>query len=172
MEESVTFASGPWFMGLAALLVARGLDFLSTWIATPGLLLEANPIARRLGWGWGLLLNVGLCVGFAFWPLPAVVITTTSLLVAARNFQSAWVMRTMGEQAYGDWIGAVTRAAPWGLQGACLWAQALIHAALGATLLAFGQAHVIPFGMGMGLVTYATAVLVYTGITARRRRRH
>ena len=40
---------------------------------------------------------------FAFWPLPAIVITTASVLVAARNFQSAWLMRSLGEDAYREW---------------------------------------------------------------------
>ena len=37
---------------IAALFVARGLDFLSTWIVTPTLKLEANPLMRRVRWGW------------------------------------------------------------------------------------------------------------------------
>ena len=80
------------------LFVARGMDFLSTWVATPNLVLEGNPIAKKLGWKWGIPLNLALCVGLAFWPLPAIVISTTSVLVAARNFQSAWLMRSLGEQ--------------------------------------------------------------------------
>ena len=44
----------PWsrFTGglIAAMAVARGLDFLSTWLVTPKLELEANPLMRRLGW--------------------------------------------------------------------------------------------------------------------------
>ncbi len=43
----------PWSLftaGLvAAMFVARGLDFLPTWIVTPTLKLEANPLARRAG---------------------------------------------------------------------------------------------------------------------------
>ncbi len=35
---------------IAALFVARGLDFLSTWIVTPTLKLEANPLMRRVSW--------------------------------------------------------------------------------------------------------------------------
>ena len=56
-----------------------------------------------LGWRWGLPINVGFSLVLAFWPLPAIVISTTSVLVAARNFQSAWLMRSLGEQVYRDW---------------------------------------------------------------------
>ncbi len=34
---------------MATMAVARGLDFLSTWLITPKLQLEANPLMRRTG---------------------------------------------------------------------------------------------------------------------------
>ena len=34
---------------VAALFIARALDFLSTWFVTPKLELEANPLAQRTG---------------------------------------------------------------------------------------------------------------------------
>ena len=88
MEDAIPFASRLYFIMLALLLFARGMDFLSTYIATPNLVLEGNPLAKRLGWRWGILANLALSFGLAFWPLPAIVICTTSVLVAARNFQS------------------------------------------------------------------------------------
>src|SRR5438309_720538 len=103
MDKPVPFASQAYFLFLSLLLFARGADFLSTWIATPNLILEANPIARRLRWKWGIPLNVALCVGFARWPLIAIIIGTTSALVAARNFQLAWLMRSHGEENYRNW---------------------------------------------------------------------
>ena len=36
---------------IAAMFVARGLDFLSTWLVTPTLKLEANPFMRQRRWG-------------------------------------------------------------------------------------------------------------------------
>src|SRR5947209_14742234 len=97
-EDILPFPSREYFLVLALLVTARGMDVLSTWVATPNLVLEGNPIAKTLGWRWGLPVNFGLCLVLAFWPLPALVISTTSLLVAARNFQSAWLMRSLGEQ--------------------------------------------------------------------------
>ena len=85
MEDSVPFASGAYFVALTLLVFARGMDFLSTWVATPNLMLEGNPIAKKLGWKWGAVVNALFCGTFAVWPLPAVVISTTSVLVAARN---------------------------------------------------------------------------------------
>ena len=45
---------------IAAMFVARGLDFLSTWIVTPKLELEANPLMRRAGFIRMALLNLPL----------------------------------------------------------------------------------------------------------------
>jgi hypothetical protein len=103
MEELVPFGSRSYALLFLLLFVSRGMDFLSTWVATPNMVLEGNPIAKKLGWKWGIPLNVALCLGFAAWPLPAIVISTTSVLVASRNFQSAWLMRSLGEQIYRDW---------------------------------------------------------------------
>src|SRR5687768_14391190 len=111
MEQLVPFGSNIYLLLFGALFFARGMDFLSTWVATPNLVLEANPLAKKMGWKIGLIANVIICVLMAAWPLPAVVIITTSVLVAARNFQSAWLMRSMGEQEYRYWMGDRLRGA-------------------------------------------------------------
>src|SRR4030095_12361046 len=100
MDDFFSFGSRSYLVLLAVVAFARSMDFLSTWIATPNLVLEGNPVAKKLGWKWGIPLNIALCLGCALWPLPAIVISTTSVLVAARNFQAAWLMRSMGEQHY------------------------------------------------------------------------
>jgi hypothetical protein len=158
-----------FYLGL--LLLSRGMDFLSTWLATPNLVLEANPLARKLGWKWGLLVNAGLCIGFAFWPLPAIIISTTSLLVAARNFQSAWLMRFLGEEHYRGWMANHIRQVPLGLYLFCLGAQVLLLGGLGAALVTFSRLHLVPFGIGVGIVAYALAVLVYTLLAVYRIRK-
>ena len=99
----MVFGSREYCLLFLLLVVARGADFLSTWVATPNMVLEGNPIAKKLGWKWGIPVNAALCVVFAFWLLPAIVISTTSVLVAARNFQTAWVMRSYGEHLYREW---------------------------------------------------------------------
>jgi hypothetical protein len=57
MDSFVPFGSFEYFMFLALLGFGRGMDFLSTWIATPNLVLEGNPLAKKLGWRGGLWLN-------------------------------------------------------------------------------------------------------------------
>lgn len=178
MDDLVPFGSASYGLVLAFLLFSRGMDFLSTWIATPNLVLEANPIARKIGWRGGIILNIFVCVAFAIWPLPSVVITTTSLLVAARNFQSAWLMRSWGEEQYRSWMAERLGQANVGLFLFCLVGQALLVGGLGGVLMYFSRYashrdlwHLIPFGVGMGIVTYALAVTVFSSLSLWRIRR-
>jgi len=162
MGDSVSFAGRDYFLLLLLLVFARGMDFLSTWIATPNLVLEGNPFAKKLGWKWGLLLNVGLVVVLARWPLSAIVVATASVLVAARNFQSAWLMHSLGEEAYRQWHVERIRETPVTLCLFCLGGNTLLTAGVGAALIGFSDLRLMPFAIGMGMVAYAVAVAFYT----------
>lgn len=170
MDETIPFWSRDYFIFFALLLFARGMDFLSTWVATPHMVLEGNPIAKWLGWKWGGLLNLALCLGFAATPLAAVIISTTSLLVAARNFQGAWLMRTMGEHAYRFWMSDRLAEGRVGLLIVCLFAQCVLMAGIGVALLFLSGRALIPIGVGIGMIGYALAVLVYSLISIWRGR--
>ncbi len=171
MEEFVQFASRSYALIFLLLVLARGADFLSTWVATPNMVLEGNPIAKKLGWKWGIPLNLALCFGLAFWPIPAIVIITTSMLVAARNFQSAWLMRSLGEHAYRDWyIERVQETRPT-LYIFCLLAQTALIAGVGGAVIYFSDMRLVPAAIGLGIVSYALAVLFYTLLGFWRLRR-
>lgn len=169
--EFVPFGSAAYFLLLGVLLLSRGADFLSTWIATPNLVLEANPLSKRLGWKGGAILNAVLCTAFAVWPLPSIVISTTSLLVAARNFQHAWLMRSLGEEPYRSWVVDRLRETPMPLYLFCLLAQSGLVASIGGALMLFSQWHLVPFAVGLGIVTYALAVTFFTLLSLWRVRR-
>jgi hypothetical protein len=172
MDDLVPIGSRDYFLLLGLLLLSRGADFFSTWIATPKLLLEANPIARWLGWRWGLLLNLVLCLVFARWPLPAIIICTTSVLVAARNFQSAWLMKTTGEEGYREWFISRLEETPPGLFLFCLFAQSLLNVAVGTALVLFSHYdQLVQLGIGMGIIAYAVAVTLYTLLALWRSRK-
>jgi len=172
MDEMVTYWSDDYFAFLALLLFARAMDFLSTWVATPNMVLEGNPIAKWLGWKWGALVNLALCGAFASAPLAAVIISTTSVLVAVRNFQSAWLMRTMGEQAYRMWMSERLADGRLSLFVLCLFAQCLLIAGVGTALLCLSGPVLVPIGVGIGMIGYALAVLIYSLISVRRWRRN
>jgi hypothetical protein len=172
MDEFVPFASREYFVFAAMLLFGRGMDFLSTWVATPNMLLEANPLARRMRWHWGIPVNIALCAGFGMMPLTAIIITTTSLLVAARNFHHAWIMRTWGEENYRAWFMERLDGASLCWFVICLLGHACLPAAIGGGLLYFGNAHdLATLGVGLGIIGYAVAVLFFTFIALFRYRR-
>ena len=167
-DQFVAFGSREYYILLACVTFSRAMDFFSTWVATPNLLLEANPIARKMGWKVGIVFNTLLCLLFPLWPLPAIVITTTSVLVAARNFQSAWLMRSMGEINYRVFMTERLTQAPRSLFFSCIVAQTCLYALLGAFLMYFADRGLVPFAVGMGMITYAIAVAVYTTISVWR----
>ena len=171
MEDLIApFPSWEYFIFLGVMAFARGADFLSTWVATPRLVLEGNPLAKRLGWKLGIIVNVGLCITFAFLPLTAIIISTTSMLVAARNFQNAWLMRTLGEEGYRDWYVARLVETHIGLYLFCLLAQTGLFVGIGAALMCF-SVHAIPYAIGLGVVGYGLTVLFYTLLALWRIRR-
>lgn len=183
MGDPVEFASGKYLVTLALLLLARATDILSTWIATPNLVLEGNPFARKLGWRWGIPVNVAICILLAFWIVPATIIITTSVLVAARNFQSAWLMRSFGEHNYRNWHIERLRETQPVLFVFCLLAQVLLFGGVGFALVYFGGSNSqtimtdtlsITQAIGVGIIAYAVAVGVFTllGIWKLYRRRN
>jgi len=167
MDDTIPFASRGYFLMLALLVFSRGMDFLSTWIATPNLALEGNPIAKKLGWKWGVLLNIAICLALPLWPLSAIVVSTASVLVAARNFQSAWLMRSLGEEIYRRWHVERVRETRVTLYLFCLAGNTLLTAAVGVALIYFsrtdmGEWQLVPFAIGMGMIAYSVAVAFYT----------
>jgi hypothetical protein len=173
MEGLVPFGSRIYALTFLLLLVSRGMDFLSTWVATPNMVLEGNPIAKRLGWRWGIPINFGLCFLFAFWTLPAIVISTTSVLVAARNFQSAWLMRSLGEHLYRDWHVERVQETNITLYLSCLFGQTALTAGVGVAVIYFVNWEKDPevMAIGLGIVAYAIAVAFYSLLGVVRLRR-
>jgi hypothetical protein len=162
MDDTIPFASRDYFLMLALLTFSRGMDFLSTWIATPNLALEGNPLAKKLGWKWGVPLNIAICLALPLWPLSAIIIATASALVAARNFQSAWLMRSLGEEIYRRWHVERVRETRVTLYLFCLAGNTLLTAAVGVALIYFSDLRLVPFAIGMGMIAYAIAVALYT----------
>jgi hypothetical protein len=180
MDGLVRFGSHDYCLMVLLLLFGRGMDILSTRIATPNLVLEGNPVIKFLGWRWGIISNFGLCFGMALWPASAIALATFSVLVASRNFQSAWLMRTMGEERYREWHVARIRETPIVLYLLCLAGHTLLIAVLGFAVMFYGSnvlsaptliAAVAPLSIGMGIVGYAVAVAGYIMLAIWKLRR-
>jgi hypothetical protein len=171
MDDFVPFGSEAYCAVFGLLMFARGMDFLSTWVATPNLILEGNPLAKKLGWKWGIPVNIALCVAFAFWPLAAIMISTTSVLVASRNFQHAWLMRSLGEESYRSWHIARIQETRVSLYLYCLLGQTALTGGVGVALIWFSLPQLVPMAIGLGIVSYAIAVAFYTLLSVWRMRR-
>jgi hypothetical protein len=97
------------------------------------------------------------------------------VLVAARNFQSAWLMRSMGEQAYRDWHIERVQETSTTLYLLCLFGQTALTAGVGAAVIWFGDERADHYGVllaiGLGIIAYAVTVVFYTLLGAWRLRR-
>ncbi len=170
LDQFLELGTRDWALLALMIAAARATDLGSTWIATPKLTLEGNPIARRLGWKWGIPLNLLLSLGFACWPLLGISLITTSCLVASRNLQSAWVMRSMGELNYRCWMADRLAEAPRGLAWGCFLGESLLFAVIGLWLLASSSWQLVPFAIGLGMSAYAFAVGLFSSLALWRSR--
>jgi hypothetical protein len=170
-DQILPFGSRIYFVFLALLLFSRGMDFLSTWVATPNLALEGNPFAKWMGWRGGLIFNMVFSVALAVWPLPAIMVCSMSLLVAARNFQSAWMMRSMGEGAYSAFMHERMMTTHPALFVVCIAAQSLLTGIVGIALMYVTDERSIAFAIGSGIVGYGVAVLFFSLLSIWRIRR-
>lgn len=163
MGDTFAFGSRGYVACLGLLLLARGADFLSTWVASPNLLIEGNPFAKKLGWYRAIVLNLLASFILAFWLLPAVIVGTMSLLLASRNFQLAWLIRAQGEESFLNWYLDRYRETPPSVFILCLFAQTALIAAVGIGVMLFATLqNQISLGIGMGIVVYAIAISFYT----------
>jgi hypothetical protein len=156
----VPFGGSQYWPMLLALVFGRGVDALSAHIATPNLVLEGNPIAKRLGWRWYLPVNAIFCVILAACPSAAIMVSTMSVLIAARNFQAAWLMRSLGEEAYREWHVKHILKTALALYLSCLAGEIFSVAAVGAVIIFFGDSLVL-LSVGWGIVGYGFAIAYF-----------
>lgn len=168
MDQAVPFASADYFIALALLCFGRGMDFFSTWLATPDLRLEANPIARFLGWRWGVVANLILCFVAARWPAPSIVIFTTSLLVAARNFRSVWLIRSVGPDRYRVWLAESLSRSSFKVYIVSVVGESALTGIIGLAVFYFGGSDDTLAAIGIGIIAYALAIGIYTTIALWR----
>jgi hypothetical protein len=97
---------------LAALvLLSRLGDIVSTRLVTPKLRLEANPIARRLGWPFAFATLLVAAMPY-FDARIGVAVLAASLLVSASNFYRGWFIRAIGEEEFEQLVLRAAHDAP------------------------------------------------------------
>ena len=155
----------------AAILLARLADIGSTWLATPNLRLEGNPLVRKLGWPFAWATTLVCLVPFVDdwgWAL-GIPIIVMSLQVSASNFSRVLFPRVLGEAEYGAIVERVFQRANRGLVYGLIAASSGLTAATGGLLLLFYPTPDSPAYMfAVGFVAYGAAIAVHTSAFARR----
>jgi len=144
------------------IFVARSADIISTYLATPNLKLESNPLLRRFRWPMAAFSFITCIVPYFSTPA-AVVIIVMSLLIAFSNSTRLWIIRAIGEQAYYELMIEATAKAR--VRETLFWLllPAVFICLLGILmLLLYPDPDVqIGFFFGMGLFMYALVIVAY-----------
>jgi hypothetical protein len=140
-------------------LISRVSDLLTTWLVSPTLKLEANPLARRFRWPFGFLTLLAAFTAYGF-PELCVALTTASFLVAGSNAMKIPMARSIGEDAYykitlesvakgSFWTGLFIRLTP-----------APFYALLAALIFYTNASNTWAYWIGFGVAGYVLAMLV------------
>ena len=145
----------------ALLLLSRIGDIGTTYLVTPNLILEANPIARKLGWPFALL-TLGACF-LPYVSMPGAVSALVAfLLVSASNAGKIWIVRTIGERAYAAFVLDLARKSKLSHALLGLAASTFFVALTGGTILLFYPSEEEwGFWLGLGVLLYAGAAWLY-----------
>jgi len=151
------------------LLLARIGDVGSTYLATPTLKLETNPIARRFKWPFAVLTLFAAAIPYYSLPL-GVGILVASLLVSASNLSGIWLVRAMGECEYHKLIVRLAGQTRVSTALVFIAGQAICIAAIGLLLLPIPPiadgplSSYVPFGF----FAYAFAIILWQSLAFLR----
>jgi hypothetical protein len=144
-------------------LISRLGDVVSTRLATRTLKLEANPIARRLGW-WFIVATLGLCLVPYFSVGAGVMIFVMSSFVAASNTGKLWAIRALGEEEYRRHLCRVVRKTRPLYALSAIAVSAAFILLVGVTQILLGAGPAEDWGgywFGMGIVGLALALFIH-----------
>jgi hypothetical protein len=167
MEEFIRNHLAHVLAGL--LLIARLGDIGSTFLVSPSLKLEANPIVRKLGWRFAVLTLLVCLV--PYWSVEmGVAVLVPSLLVSASNIGKVWVVRAYGEAEYAALLVELARRsklrhALGGLYASCAF---VLLAGVVLLMLAGGEEGGLAHWFGIGVVLYAFVVALHGSFAYRR----
>jgi len=143
-------------------LISRLGDVVSTRLATRTLKLEANPIARRLGW-WFIVATLALCL-VPYWNVGfGVMIFVMSSFVAASNTGKLWAIRALGEEEYRRHLLRVVRKTRplYALSAFAVSAAFILLVGVTQILLGAGSTEDRGYWFGMGIVGLALALFIH-----------
>jgi hypothetical protein len=142
-------------------LLSRLADIISTRLVTPTLKLEANPIARRLGWRFAYATLLIAAVPYYSKGL-AVCVFTLSFLVSGSNLFRGWVARALGEEEYMALMRRVGRGGNRYVSLGFVLAAAASYAIVGILLMCLsGSESEWGYWFGLGIVLYGLTIAIY-----------
>ena len=145
-----------------ATLFARIGDIGTTFLVSPTFKVEANPIAKRLGWKFAFA-TMGLALVPYYSLHGGIIILTVSLLVSGANACEAMLARFMGEEAYAALNRDAMRTLPMKLGLFLLCLPALFFAMLGGLMLVLSPTTGNAWGMDIayGTFLFSTALVIF-----------
>lgn len=145
----------------ALLLIGRLGDILSTRLVSPTLRLEANALARRLGWrfAWATVLIALLPYYSVALGIAALAV---SLMVSASNLSRGWVYHALGEAATDEFLLSVARQGRLRTALAFLFSGSAFVVVAGVVLMWLsGSSGTASFWFGVGIVVYGLAIALH-----------
>ena len=151
------------------LLISRIGDIGTTFLVTPSLRLEANPIMRKLGWPFAVATLL-LCLVPYFNLTAAVMILMPFLMISAGNAGRIWIARALGEGEYHALlIRAARRSRPIeAILPICVSAGFIMLTGLVVLLFYPRPSTDWGFWIGVGIILYGVAIAFYGTLSVRR----
>lgn len=148
-----------------ATLISRLGDIGTTFLVTPTLKVEANPVVRRFGWRYALATAAVALIPY-YSIHGGVIILTVSFLIAASNASEAMLARFMGEEKYArlNRDAMQKMSIPGGLLLLCLPAFFYLMLGLIMSLLFPVSIENWGFDIAMGTVMCSVALLIFCPI--------
>jgi hypothetical protein len=144
-----------------ATLISRLGDIGTTFLVSPMLKLEANPIARRLGWKY-IFATAGLALVPYYSIHGGIAVCTASFLAGASNASEAMLARFMGEEKYAALSREAIQKMPVLLGLALLCLPAFFFTMLGLLMLVLfpHSSTGSGFDIAMGIMLFAAGLLI------------
>ena len=144
------------------ILSSRLGDIGSTYLVTPNLTLEANPVAKRLGWRFAFLTLL-LCFVPYYNTSLAIIVLVPSLLVSSSNIAKIWVVRSIGEQEYSDLLLRLAQKGKLFHAISCVLASQFFMFLFGVMLWLLSPDPLSDWGywFGFGVMLYSVVIAFY-----------
>jgi hypothetical protein len=152
---------------LAVLIfLARLGDIGSTYLATPTLKMESNPLMRFGGWKLAAL-TVFACLIPYYDAQLGLTMLVLSLLVTGSNLSKGWLMRALGESDYQAMVrSAAQRSSLPAALGFAIGGAASVGLAGAVLMFASGGSDTWGYWAASGVTLYALAVGFYGTLAA------